>query len=225
MTKSLLILALCAGLLGCVTPSPLISTDVSDMPTLRCGPTNSGGSTQVAGIDNHGTIEIYLNANKPDDKKHTDTMPKENKQILADDPWIFVKERIKKAEGLSLKPYLLDEKLHIGYGLNLSGRGLTKIEADELFERFLFPEALRDVQIIFPDWKNILKPIQEVLIEMRYSMGPNVFREFNQMIDAVNSRDYTRMAFEMRKSKWWQKEMTHSRAEFLAQLVENINQL
>ena len=63
--------------------------------------------------------------------------------------------------------------------------------------------------------------VKEVLINMRYQLGPGGFRGFGNMIAAVKAGYWLTAAAEMRDSDWYRDELTRARAERLAQAVES----
>ena len=74
---------------------------------------------------------------------------------------------IKSDEGLRLKPYADHKgKLHIGYGRNLTDKGISKGEAGILFDND-YAEAVADLKTIFPGWPEVPGNVKEVLTNMR----------------------------------------------------------
>ena len=197
---------LCLFLAGCV-PS---ATKYTDAPAN--GPVNHSG-TQMAGVQNHGTMTVYIGSQVPGPEVQA-RVP----NVASQGP----EKTIKKHEGLSLKPYTdTGNKLHIGYGRNLEGKGISKEEAEILFENDM-AEARTDLsENIFPEeWPDLPDGIKSVLVNMRYQMGPGGFRGFESMIAAVRAHDWKTMVEEMKNSLWAEK--TPNRACFLIKIVEAI---
>lgn len=129
-----------------------------------------------------------------------------------------VEEQIKEDEGLRLEPYGSEGSIHIGYGRNLSGKGISPAEAEFLFANDL-AEVREDLTSALPDWPGLPFEIQAVLVQMRYQLGPSGFRDFEGMIQAVKDRDWSAMAAEMRDSHWYRVQ-TPERAERLVRQVD-----
>tara|TARA_R100001086_G_scaffold245810_3_gene177223 strand:+ start:592 stop:1044 length:453 start_codon:yes stop_codon:yes gene_type:complete len=125
------------------------------------------------------------------------------------------KDRIKKHEGLRLKPYYDSEGvLTIGYGRNLEV-GITKEEADLLFEND-FREA--HFQAAKYPWFHRLTPERkQVIVNMMFNLGPSRFATFKKMIAALEREDYETARFEMLSSLW--RVQVGSRATELAKMM------
>jgi lysozyme len=120
-------------------------------------------------------------------------------------------------EGLRLKPYLdTVGKTTIGYGRNLSGRGITELEAAHLFgtDWWEAHESLRSLS-----WFSVLNgPRQAAVIDMRFNLGAVGFSEFTYFIDAMVAKAYKVAAEQMRDSAWYNQ--VKGRAERDAKMVE-----
>ena len=128
-----------------------------------------------------------------------------------------VKDRIKRHEGLRLKPYVCSEGyMTIGYGRNLSSRGISPETAELILEQD-FKEALADLEtrVLKDDWSALPYAVRAALINMRYQLGPTGLRSFTSMLDAVRDHDWITMVDEMRDSLWYRQ--TTDRAESLIQ--------
>lgn len=108
-------------------------------------------------------------------------------------------------EGLRLKPYRCSAgKLTIGIGRNLDDRGITEKEAMLLLRNDIL-ECVKDLRTIFPRFERIAETRRNVLIDMRFNLGPKRFRGFKKMIAAVKARDFEEAARQMADSQWyWQ---------------------
>jgi lysozyme len=182
------------------------------------GPVNSG-KIQIAEISNHGKLNIYIT---PDSS--VEPVPDLPGDVTAS-PGTGDITSIKDDEGLRLKPYADHKgKTHIGYGRNLTDKGISRDEADVLYIED-YTEAVEDLsQRVFSGlWDGLPEQAKAVLINMRYQLGPEGFRGFSEMIKAVTAHDWGRMADEMRNSEWYRDERTRPRAERLALIVERIN--
>ena len=130
-----------------------------------------------------------------------------------------LKERIKRFEGLRLKPYYDTEGyLTIGYGRNLELKGITEREAE-----FLLDQDIRDAYLDFirefpPKAKlNLTEEGEEVIAEMIFNMGIKKVLGFRKMIRAIEEGDPEKAAYEMLDSRWHRQ--VGARAEELAEIM------
>ncbi len=128
-------------------------------------------------------------------------------------------ELIKKHEGLRLKPYQCTaDKTTIGYGRNLTDKGITEEEAVRMLEHDLAGCAA-DLESIFPNhFQSLPENIQTVLMDMRFQLGYTGFRRFKKMIRAVHVDDPAEMIRQMKDSKWYHQ--VPSRAEDLIRMID-----
>ena len=114
-------------------------------------------------------------------------------------------EFIKNNEGLRLKPYPCTAgKLTIGYGRNLTDKGITAEEAEYLFAND-FDEACNNVGSVF-DFKSLKDFTYDrhmVLIDMMFNLGLDGFMKFSKMIDAIKKGDWEKAAEEAENSLWF----------------------
>lgn len=218
MKKILLMFAMIVLLPGCLpvlNAIPTLSTNqqIKSEPDSSLIETKNSGTTQLSRIYNSGTI--YIGVESPPETKER------SKENISKDPigpnlLTVLEERIGKNEGLELFPYQIapGRPLHIGYGRNLTDRGISKPEAMAMRRRDII-ESIQDLQIIFPAWQSLPIDVQIVLGEMRYQLGPGGFRRFNNLIASVKEQNWQQMIFEMYGSKWYEDEFTHARAEML----------
>ena len=173
----------------------------------------NAGAIQMSEIQNHGTITISVDSKIPSapEKIQPEIVPRET-----------IKTEIKKDEGLALKPYVSRDKIHIGYGRNLDGKGISEDEADYLFEND-FSESEIDLHynILFDEWQEIPGKVKDALINMRFQLGHDGFMKFKKMINAIKRLDWREMIKEMRYSAWY--EQTPERAERLIKKIEEEN--
>ena len=179
---------------------------------------NAGpGSIQLSNVTNSGTINIILPGQGEAPAPGLLGAPTQESPGPGED--------IKAAEGLSLTPYT-DQggALHIGYGRNLTGKGITQAEAEMLFQNDL-AEGLVDLagDLFAEEWPGLPGKIKSVLINMRYQLGRDGIRQFENMLAAVRSHDWIWMAEEMKNSRWATIQ-TPERAARLIDIVESINQ-
>jgi len=113
-----------------------------------------------------------------------------------------LKEMIMKHEGLRLWPYLCTAgKLTIGYGRNLTDRGITTKEA-QIMLSYDIAIASQDLYRIIPEAAELDETRYNVLVDMMFNLGYVKFKEFKKMIEAVKKGDYYMAANEMLDSRW-----------------------
>lgn len=127
------------------------------------------------------------------------------------------KELTGKFEGLRLMPYRCPAgKLTIGYGRNLEERGISRPEAEYLFENDLLDcYELASTYEWFPSLSSNRKA---VIVDMIFNLGGAGFGKFEKTIAALELHDYELAAAEMLLSKW-ALQVGH-RAKKLAQLMK-----
>ncbi len=114
-----------------------------------------------------------------------------------------VKAWIKKCEGIKLKPYLdTVGKSTIGYGRNLTDDGISKIEADYLFDND-FNRTQTELSI-YPWFYEQSQNVQNALLNMNFNLGITRLLEFKDMIKALDVKDYSKAANAALNSKWAQ---------------------
>lgn len=116
------------------------------------------------------------------------------------------KQMTKDFEGLRLKPYKCTAgKLTIGYGRNLDDVGISKIEADMLFERD-FAQAESEVRRLLKandiDADNLIEQRFYVLTDMMFNLGYNRLAKFKKLLYALKKGLYDDAANEMLDSLW-----------------------
>lgn len=149
-----------------------------------------------------------------------------------------LEERIKRHEGLKLRPYYDNAKppkLTIGYGRCLDthplspaeiayighdGRKLpiTPDQAQWLLERDI-GACERSVAVTFPWAASMTQTRQDVLVEMVFQMGMATLLKFVHTLSAMKAGDYDDAAADMLDSAWHAQ--TPGRAEELADLMKN----
>lgn len=111
---------------------------------------------------------------------------------------------VKRHEGLRLKPYLDTEgNLTIGYGRNLTDRGISPVEASALLD-FDLRDADHDLRQIFglPYLIEIGGCRYAALLSMMFNIGVVRFSGFSRMIAALKQFDWDLAASEMLDSQW-----------------------
>ena len=116
-----------------------------------------------------------------------------------------VEDLIIKHEGFSRKPYFCTAgKETIGYGRNLSDKGITKQESKFLLRNDIIECAIDLDTFIFPgQFKTWPDELQHAMIDMRFQLGMTGFRSFKKMILALRANDRELAAVEAKNSKWY----------------------
>ena len=149
-----------------------------------------------------------------------------------------IEEQLIYHEGLRLTPYICPAGYWtVGVGRNLESKGLTEEEQQKLFgnagytkseaiellkERpltkeealFLLRNDIAECEADlnqFPWFKKLDKVRRNVLIDMRFNLGPGRFRQFKKMLDALARGDYKAAAAEMVDSRWYHQVGNRSR--------------
>jgi lysozyme len=119
-------------------------------------------------------------------------------------------------EGRRAKPYTdTVGKLTIGVGRNLTDKGLSDSEIDFLLMNDI-RECTDDLKT-FLWWDDLDEVRRNVLIDMRFNLGPSRFRQFKATLAAVAMGDYVTASDQMRKSKWYRQ--VKGRGERLARMM------
>ena len=128
----------------------------------------------------------------------------------------LAKESIKKHEGFRRFAYQCTaDKTTVGYGRNLDDRGVTEQEAMYLLENDIV-ECIQDLAT-FPYWNRLTPRQQAALIDLRFCLGHDGYRQFRRMDAALNAGKYGDAALEIERSKF--AEQTGKRAEHLADML------
>lgn len=107
-------------------------------------------------------------------------------------------------------------KITVGVGRNLSDKGISNAEAMILLDNDL-DEAVSDLTGSFPWFVTLDTVRQRVMVDLRFNLGPDRFREFKRMLRMMNERDYPKAAESMRNSLWARQVKT--RADRLIQMM------
>lgn len=92
------------------------------------------------------------------------------------------------------------DTIRVGYGLNLTRRGLKRAEAD-----WLVIQEVRDLWETLnrcPFFARLNEARQAALLDMAYNLGAFGFSQFHRMIDALDRGDFASAADEMLRSDW-----------------------
>jgi len=112
-----------------------------------------------------------------------------------------LKDWIKNHEALRLHLYLdTVGKQTIGWGRNIEDNGISKEEADFMFDND-FARCQRELAP-FMWYVNQPENVQNALMNMCFNMGIARLLGFKKMIMALTVKDYTKAAIEALDSKW-----------------------
>lgn len=116
------------------------------------------------------------------------------------------KEMTKTFEGLRLKPYTCTAgKLSIGYGRNLEDVGISKSEADAMFDKDFSvaqAEVCRLCKVYGIDVDNLIEQRFYVLTDMMFNLGYKRMSTFKKMLTALKKGLYDDASKEMLDSLW-----------------------
>jgi lysozyme len=128
---------------------------------------------------------------------------------------------IERHEGYRQFPYHCTAgKLSCAIGRNLEDKGISYTEALYLLKNDI-DECVADLEKIFSDqFDKLPDHIQEVMVNMRFQLGPGGFRSFRKFIAAIRAWDIGKAKVEMLDSKW-AKHDTPGRANELAEVLVN----
>lgn len=113
-----------------------------------------------------------------------------------------LRRQLKLDEGLRLFPYLDSRgKITIGYGRNLTDRGIHQLEAEEMLSEDI-DYAWSELAKVFPVVETLDNVRQSVLTQMCFNLGPEGLRKFPIMWLAVARGDFKNAAEAMLNSKW-----------------------
>ena len=130
-------------------------------------------------------------------------------------------ERIKRHEGLRLKPYRCTSgKLTIGYGRNLEDNGISAAEADTLLNTDI-KRCEAECQKALPCFTQLNATRQGVIVELDFNLGLTRLLGFKKMLAACEQGNYEQAAREMLDSLWARQ--VGQRAVTLAELMKGTN--
>ncbi len=113
-----------------------------------------------------------------------------------------LKKRIKRHEGMRLKPYHCPAgRLTIGIGRNLTDVGITETEAEYLLENDL-QSAEKNCSDAFVWYEKLDNIRKGVIVEMVFNLGFAGFLGFRKLIKALTIGDYLTASKEMLSSRW-----------------------
>jgi lysozyme len=121
--------------------------------------------------------------------------------------------RLEHDEGFRERPYRCPaNKWTIGIGWNFQDVPMRYSEARFRLKNDV-DECIEDLRSLLKNFDDLPDVIQEVLVNMRFQLGPSRLRGFKNMLGAVRVWDFEGMRREMRDSAWYRQ--TTLRAERL----------
>jgi lysozyme len=114
-----------------------------------------------------------------------------------------LKDRIKRHEGRRLFPYQ-DTTGHttIGFGRNLTGRGISAEEAEMMLESDIGSARHRIDLLPLEVREKCNQAREDILTEMVFQLGYMGVLKFKRMLGAIAAGDFERASKEMLRSKW-----------------------
>lgn len=132
-----------------------------------------------------------------------------------------IKSRIRKFEGLRLKPYRCPSGyLTIGYGRNLETKGITIDEAEFLLNNDV-NETIESLMNAIDFFIMLPEPAQEVLVDMAFNMGITKLLTFTKFLNALKEKNWLKAAEEMENSKWYKQ--VGNRAKELVKIIRSLS--
>lgn len=127
-------------------------------------------------------------------------------------------EMLQRDEGLRLKTYR-DSRGNwtVGFGRNLSGRGISEKEALHLLQNDIVA-CQTELDEYLAWWKLLSAPRQIVMIGMCYNLGIHGLREFKNALASMESGDYPAAAKHFMDSLWARQ--VGKRARQLSRMIE-----
>ena len=112
------------------------------------------------------------------------------------------KQMLRIHEGLRLKPYKdTTGHLTIGYGRNLEANGISKDEAEYLFNNDVNRVDAELTQTF--EWYSLLSVVRRaVIIDMTFNLGIRGLSRFKKTISYIESKEYEKASIEMLDSLW-----------------------
>jgi len=89
----------------------------------------------------------------------------------------------------------------LGYGRNVQENGITDATALQMLDEDI-AHSERDLDHLFPVWRELTPLRQMVLLNMVFNMGRKRLAGFKKMWAAVQAGNYKKAAAEMLDSKW-----------------------
>lgn len=128
-----------------------------------------------------------------------------------------VKERLRKEEGLRLKPYRCSAgKLTIGYGRNIEDNGISIGEAEFMLDNDV-KSVIQQLSVKIPWINTLTENRQVVLVDMAFNLGIGGLLLFKNTLAIIQKGEYEAAAKAMLQSKW--ATQVGNRAKALSELM------
>ena len=113
-----------------------------------------------------------------------------------------IRDHVKEYEGYSQLVYECTAGYAtIGYGRNLEQRGITKEESEYLLANDL-QQCIKELKGIINRFDELPNKAQLVLVDMCYNLGLSKLLNFENMLDAIDARDWEKAAEELLNSRY-----------------------
>jgi lysozyme len=113
-----------------------------------------------------------------------------------------IRDHVKEYEGYSALVYECTAGYAtIGYGRNLEQRGITKEEAEHLLANDI-KQCIKELKGIMNKFDDLPEKAQLVLIDMCYNLGLSKLLNFENMLDAIDARDWEKASAELLDSRY-----------------------
>lgn len=114
-----------------------------------------------------------------------------------------LRDQLKRDEGFRVFPYTDTEGfLTIGYGRNLTTKGIDRDEAEYLLDRDI-AKAKMETNEALPWVAEMDEARQAVIYNLCFNVGLGGLLGFRKMLAAAKLGDYETAAWEMKDSKWY----------------------
>ena len=113
-----------------------------------------------------------------------------------------IRDHVKEYEGYSQLVYECTAGYAtIGYGRNLEQRRITKEESEYLLANDL-QQCIKELKGIINRFDELPNKAQLVLVDMCYNLGLSKLLNFENMLDAIDARDWEKAAEELLNSRY-----------------------
>ena len=114
--------------------------------------------------------------------------------------------------------------LTIGYGRNIEKRGISKEEAEFMFQND-YNNAINDLKVLLVknsiNMVNIPQDVFYALTDMMFNMGYDRLSKFKKLFSELKKGSYEGVAREMKDSKWYTQ--VGDRSKKLVEIVKNFS--
>lgn len=79
---------------------------------------------------------------------------------------------------------------------------ISKERVEELFKKDM-ESCINDCTKVFPNFEKMKEELQLIIANMIFNLGVTKFLQFNNLINAINKKNYSKAADEMKDSLWY----------------------